>query len=59
MQARYHFENRNRAFELFWFGWSQKEVRRTGKSTQIFRYYWKRGWIETYDAADFWRYITQ
>jgi hypothetical protein len=59
MQARYHFENRNRAFANLWHGWVHQCVRRSRKMPQTYRNKWIRGYINQSDAEDFWRYITQ
>ena len=59
MQERYHFENRNQAFENLWFGWVHQSVRRNGTSTQNYRQRWLRGYIKKDEADDFWNYIIQ
>ena len=59
MQARFHFENRNEAFETFWYGWTHQRMRRTGCDPSLYIYMWKRGWIKKKFAEDFWHYICE
>ena len=62
MQERYRFinrEKRNWAFATLWFGWMRQRMRRTNCAPQTFYHKWKVGWINQYEAQDFWDYITQ
>ena len=59
MQAKYHFENRNREFATFWHCWMLKCCRLHHKVPQTFRNKWVRGYISKTDANDFWQYITE
>ena len=59
MQARFQFENRNKAFETFWYGWAHQRMRKYGSCYQTFQNRWKRGFLSKHEAADFWKYIIQ
>ena len=62
MQARLQFptrEERNKAFATLWYGWLKKCLRQYGGYDSVFLNKWKRGYINTTEAASFWSYICE
>ena len=59
MQARFHFENRNEAFAILWYGWNRKRERLFGQAYNTKDYRWKRGYISENLANEFWDYICE